>query len=138
LVTVAAIKENMRIAERATDPEVFYPVGYLIGSDKHPSSITIYGITGGAERWLKIHLDATKPPLTYAPQALAFVRRTPLVPFHGKTTGFVINYASDHAVLFDLIGDPVEVLTTAYLPGHAEIILGGRKIDATARPIFST
>ena len=55
VMAIGALQEKKRIAERATDPGAFYPDGYLIGAEKHPTSITIYGITGGAERWLKIH-----------------------------------------------------------------------------------
>jgi hypothetical protein len=75
-------------------------------------------------------LDVTKPPITYAQQALAVVRTTPLVPFHGKTTGFVIKYTPDHAIRFHLSGDPVEMLTFAYYPGQVSIEISGRQTPA--------
>ena len=56
------------------------------GDDTRPSSITIFGLTGGAERRLKILLDVLQPPVTFALQAL-FMRKTPVVPFVGPTTG---------------------------------------------------
>ena len=100
---------------------------YLLGSERIPRQIVIYGFTGGPERWLSIPLDLSKPPVTYAAQVLAFVRRTPRVPFHGNTVGFVINYTPDHAVQFDLLGNPVEVLASVYSPGTVQLELGGRE-----------
>src|SRR5262249_53352762 len=56
------------------------------GDDTRPSSITSFGLIGGAERWLKIPLDVSQRPVTFALQAI-FVRKTPVVPFFGQTTG---------------------------------------------------
>jgi hypothetical protein len=47
----------------------FIPHAYLIGTQARPSQITIYGLTGGAERWLKIPLDLLQPPVTFVAQA---------------------------------------------------------------------
>ena len=35
----------------------FIPHGYLIGTEARPSQITIYGLTGGPERWLRSGLS---------------------------------------------------------------------------------
>jgi hypothetical protein len=75
-------------------------------------------MTGGPERWLKIPLDLSQPPVTYAVQAHDFVAKTPFVPFFGKTTGFIVNYTPDSAARFDLDGDPVEHFDRAYIPGR--------------------
>jgi hypothetical protein len=45
---------------------------------ERPSSITIYGVTGGSERWRKIRLDLAQPPVTFAVQAHDAVKRHPL------------------------------------------------------------
>jgi hypothetical protein len=58
------------------------------------------------------------------------VKETPVVPFHGCTTGFIVNYTPDSAVRFDLDGAPVEMFDRAYAPGHVEILIGGRKLSA--------
>ena len=63
----------------------------------------------------------SKPPITFPKQASAFARKTPLVPFHGRTIGFVVNFTPHHAVRFDLATNPVEVLTEAYSPGQVQI-----------------
>jgi len=62
----------------------FQPHGYLLGTHERPSQITIYGITGGSQRWRKIRLDLSQPPETFAVQAHAAVKETPFVPFHGQ------------------------------------------------------
>ena len=108
----------------------FKPHAYLLGTHTRPSSITIFGISGGAKRWLNIPLDLEQPPVTFATQALGFVRQTPVVPFFGPTTGFVINYTPDRAVRFGLEGNPVECLPSAYFPGDVTLTLGNRKMAA--------
>src|SRR5262245_41795535 len=106
----------------------FKPAAYLLGTSNRPSQIWMFGVTGGAERWLKIPLDISQSPVTYAEQALAVVRETPTVQFFGPTTGFVVNYTADHAVRFDLEGKPMETLARAYQPGEVTLHLGGRAI----------
>lgn len=129
--TAAIIAEGERrvAAEReAAWRASFVPHAYLLGSQNRPSQLFIYGLTGGAERWLKIPLDLSKPPITFAAQAAAFVKKTPTTAFHGATTGFIINYTPDHAVRFDVDGNPVEEFDRAYSPGEVELFLRGRKI----------
>jgi hypothetical protein len=106
----------------------FKPAAYLLGSSNRPSQIWMFGLTGGAETWLKIPLDPSQPPITYAEQALAVVRKTPVVQFFGPTTGFIVNYTPDHAVRFDAEGRPVETLARAYRPGEVTLYLGNREI----------
>lgn len=114
-----------------TDAEVetYEPRAYLIGSKSRPEQIVIYGVTGGAERCLRIPLDLTKPPITYAMQALTFVRNMPRVPFWGDTRGYVINYSSNFAVVFNVSGNPIEVLRHSYMLGHVQIEIGSRRMS---------
>ncbi len=102
----------------------FKPHGILLGMDTRPSQALIFNITGGAERWLRIPFDQSQPPVTYAEQALAVVRKTPFVHFFGRTMGFIVNYMPDHAVCFDCEGRPVEKLTRAYRPGEVAVNFG--------------
>lgn len=81
-------------------------------------------ITGAPERWLRIALDLTQPPITFAAQALAVVEKTPVVPFFGPTTGFVISYTPDHAVRFNRKGAAVEVLKEHMHPGKWSFLSG--------------
>ena len=109
---------------------MFRPSAYLSGTETRPTQITIFGMTGGAERWLRIPLDLSQPPVTYAAQALAVARRTKVVPFHGPTAGFVMNYTFDHAVRFDVDGSPVAVFDGEYRPGQVMLSMGGREMAA--------
>jgi len=131
--TAEIIAKTERHGETAWDAAwraSFKPHAYLVGSENRPSQITIYGVTGGPERWLKIPLDLSQPPVTYAVQAHEFVAKTPSVPFFGPTTGFVVNYTPDSAVSFDLDGNPVEHFDRAYRPGQVEVFIGKQKLPA--------
>ena len=131
--TTQIIADANRLAEEQRDAAwraSFKPHAYLVGSTNRPSQITFYGITGGPERWLKISLDLSQPPVTYAFQAHEFVAKTPFVPYHGRTTGYVVNYTPDSAVRFDLDGNPVEHFDRAYMPGQVEVFIGKHKLPA--------
>jgi hypothetical protein len=131
--TVQQIDEANRIAEEQRQVawrKSFRPCSYLLGTETRPSQITIFGMTGGSERWLKIPLDLSRPAVTYASQAFAVVRNTPNVQFFGKTTGFIVNFSPDCAVRFDLKGRPVEAFEHAYSPGQVSISIGGKEISA--------
>jgi hypothetical protein len=123
-------RQQLKYTQRKEEEAAFEPSAYLLGTDSRPSQITIFGMTGGAERWLRIPLDLTQPPVTFAGQALAVVRATPVTPFFGYTTGFVVNYTLDVAVRFDTEGRPLKQLGHAYSPERVSIGVGGRVIDA--------
>jgi hypothetical protein len=106
----------------------FQPCAYLLGTESRPTQITFFAISGGSERWLRIPLDLSQPAVTFATQAHAVARTTPVVPFHGATVGYVVNYRPDFAARFDLNGDPVEVFDRAYTPGQVSIQIGRRKV----------
>ena len=108
----------------------FKPHAYLVGTRERPWSITFYGMTGGAERWLKIPLNLSQPPVTYAAQAHEFAKKTPDTKFFGPTTGFIVNYTPDSAVRFDLQGNPVEHFERAYVPDEVEVFIGKQKLPA--------
>jgi hypothetical protein len=137
-VVDAAIRETGEIVSKAEEKALaereavwrasFKPCAYLVGTESRPSSITMYGLSGGANRWLKIPLDLSQPPVTFAAQAHAVVKKTPAVPFFGRTTGFIVNYTPDSAVRFGLDGNPAEHFDRAYLPGEVELFLGRRRV----------
>jgi hypothetical protein len=130
--TQRQIEDAARIAQQERDAKWradFQPSAYLLGTETRPTQITIFGMTGGSERWLRIPLDLTKPALTFASQALAVARRIPRIPFFGPTIGYVVNYTTDCAVRFDLNGDPVQQLDRAYSPGNVAVLMGGREVS---------
>jgi hypothetical protein len=119
---VAAVREA---AWRAT----FEPHAYLVTERAVPMPITICALTGGPDRWLRITLDTTRPPLTFAQQAIAAVRREAAIPFYGAVIGVIVNYSPDRAVRFDLEGNPVHVYDRAYSPGEITVSLGRRPLS---------
>jgi hypothetical protein len=137
-----AVEETAAIIDRAREKEEakreaasrasFRPSAYLVGTESRPSSITIYDLSGGAERWLRIPLDLSQPPITFVAQALAVVRRTPTVTFCGATKGFIVNFTPDNAVEFDNNGAPVQTFERAFRPGEVEIFIGKQKLPAAS------
>jgi hypothetical protein len=132
-------RENEEAAWRAT----FKPHAVIQGERTTPASITMYAITGGAERRLKIGFDLSRPPITFVEQVLAalpsrlHVREDGgwIVPFFGSALGFTVNYSPDKAVRFDLKGNAVENLIKAIRPGKAWVSLkGGNHILTLAAP----
>ena len=133
--TLQQLKERAALAAAEAEAAwraAFKPHGVLLGTEERPPKILFFAITGGAERWLKIPLDLSQPPVTYAEHALAVVRKTPSVQLFGRTTGFIVNYTPDHAVRFDCEGYPVETLARAYRPGEVGVTLGRRPVSAGA------
>ena len=122
--------QQIAAEEEARYRASFKAAGYLLGTSDRPSQIFNFGLSGGADRWLKIPLDLSQLPESYAEQALSVVRRTPVVQFFGPTTGFIVNYTPEHAVRFDLEGRSVETLTCAHRPGEVTLSLSGRQFSA--------
>jgi hypothetical protein len=85
----------------------------------------------GVNRLLRVDFDLTAGPLTFVEQALGGVRqklaswKSPAIPTFGRPTGVVVNYTPDHAVEFDLNGNPLRVLEQAHRPGVASFSLKG-------------
>jgi hypothetical protein len=104
----------------------FIPHGYLVGEYHRPSQITLYAMTGGPERWLRIQLDVSQLPSTFVTQALLVARENPTVRFHGALTGFAINYSETYSVRYDAEGQEVEVLGSIYSPGTVSLKINSR------------
>ena len=98
-----------------------------------PTQITACGLTGGAERWLQIDFDLTRPPITFVQQAVAALPEKirpgtdgrQYVTFFGEALRFIVNYSPDQALRCDLKGNPLEVLPKAYRPGQVMVSVGG-------------
>jgi hypothetical protein len=126
---VGARARSATAAREAAWRATFEPHAYFVTERAVPTQITICALTGGADRWLRVALDTTRPPLTFAEQALAEARRECVKPFYGAVTGVIVNYSPDRAVRFDLEGDPVCVYDRAYSPGATTVSLGGRPLS---------
>jgi hypothetical protein len=136
-------EEQRRRAAQAAEAEWrarFLPHAVIQTERTVPSQITFCALTGGAERWLGIPFDVSKPPITYIRQALealpekAHIKRDGKrsVPFFGEALGIVINYSPDRAVRCDLEGRPLEILSRAHRPGQIRLSLGGKPVEPRA------
>ena len=129
-------EEERRDPQEEEDAEwraSFKPHAVIQTETTIPSQITICGLTGGAERWLIIRFDLSKPPVTFIQQAIdalpSMVSPAGGVPFFGRAVGLVINYAPDKALRCNLDGNPLEVLPKAYRVGEVQLSLGGKRIE---------
>jgi len=92
----------------------FQPHAVLITANRIPSPIFVAALTGAAQ---KLYID---PPANISKLAWPgwLVKHVPEgLPAFGKVKGFVINYTPDHAIRFDLLGNPIEALDSAYRRG---------------------
>lgn len=110
----------------------FKPNAYFLTESKRPSQITLCGMTGGPERWLRIPLDLTQPPLSYVQQAVQCVKKTPIIPFFGAVQGFVINFTPGNSVHFDQYGNPISESSKAYSVGATTVTLGNKTLSSAS------
>jgi hypothetical protein len=139
----AQAEEQRRRAAEVAEAEWrdrFRPHAVILTELRVPSQITFCGLTGGAERWLVIPFDLSKPPISYIRQALeALPEKARMerdgkrsVPFFGEVLGIIINYSPDRAVRCDIVGTPLEILSRAYRPGQIRLSLGGKPVEPRA------
>jgi len=96
----------------------FQPHAVLVTANKIPSPIFVAAITGSAKK-LYIVPPANLSQLAWPSWIAKHVPEEVLA--FGKVEGFVINYTPDHAIRFDLLGNPVETLGAAYRRGAAQM-----------------
>ena len=96
----------------------FHPHAIILTERTIPSPIFVAALMG-VDRLLRIDFKKGSSPITYA--RLARKKLPEDVPAFGKTTGFVVNYAPDRAVEFDLDATCVRHLETAAKIGCARI-----------------
>jgi hypothetical protein len=99
-----------------------------------PSQITICGLTGGAERWLMIRLDLSKPPVTYIGQALGALPEKvrqghdgrKYVTFFGQALGIIINYCRTRRFGAISMDDPLRCWRKRIGPAmlHSRLVAG--------------
>lgn len=92
----------------------FQPHAVLVTANKIPRPIFVAVMTGSAQKLYIIPPDS----LSKLSWPVWLARNVPEeLPAFGKIEGFVINYTPDHAVRFDLVGNPVETLNSTYRRG---------------------
>ncbi len=135
-VVVKAVEDTKRYFRETEDAAwraAFVPHAIIITDRKIPSPIFAAAIIG-VDRLIRVDFDLTASPTTFVEQALRGVREKlgkgscGQIPAFGKPTGVIVNYSPDHAVEFDLNGNPLRVFDRAHRPGVASFSLGGRPL----------
>ena len=131
-VDVEVINESIQFtcaeqiaAEDEAYRESFKPHAIILTERTIPSQITIYAMTGGSRHRIIPMSDGSSPE-TFAAQARQGLPK--VVPFLGRSTGFVINYTPDFALRHDRSGRLVARLDRALRVGESGAIIGGKYI----------
>ncbi len=112
------------------EQETFRPFVHVCGETRIPNGITIFGMTGGFERWNTVHVPESvwNLPLDEQLAALPEFMRGYLKeyegqgPFFGAVTGFKFCRCLDH-FQFDRDGNFVEHVERPFRRGHVEVCL---------------
>ena len=116
-------------AQEAAWRAAFKPHGVVRTTNRgRPTcSLTIFALSGQAEK-LSLHFEEGSDPETFVDQAL------PQLPDRvlglGETTGFVVNYTPDEAILYDKQGRQIEKLDETVQAPSSEIIIGGKRVSS--------
>ena len=116
-----AIQASRDICSKKQDDEwraEFQPHAVLTTTHEIPQPIFAAAIAG-ADKKLSIILPENIPAVQWPKWILERLPKG--LPGFGFVTGFVINHTPDHAVRFDLDGNPVEILEKAYRRGQVNM-----------------
>ena len=116
-------------AQEAAWRTAFKPYGVVRTTNRgRPTcSLVIFAMSGEGEK-LTLHFEEGSDPKTFVEQAL------PQLPDRvmglGETTGFVVKYTPDEAILYDKQGRQIEKLDEIVQAPSAEIIIGGKRVSS--------
>lgn len=131
---VAESRKQIAEAEEAAWRADFKPHAVILTERLIPQPLHIAAIVG-VDQLKRIDLDPDSSPLTFIDQTFAGLRQKlkrwhGSIPTFGKPIGIILNYSPDHAVRFDLDGQPVEEFDRAYRLGHATLSIRGREYSS--------
>jgi hypothetical protein len=142
---VEKTERYLRASEEAAWLSGFRPHGVIITDQSRPHPIFVAAMIG-VDRLIRIEFDLAAGETSYVDQAIDSIKSklkqwnssfdpragigSSRLPAFGRPTGFVINYAADRAVRFDLAGNAVEILPKAYRIGQVALLLKGKPISA--------
>lgn len=146
---VETSKREIAEAREAAWRRAFKPHAIILTEKSRPEPVFLAGLIG-VDALLRIDFDPIHDRASYRTQAIegicsrlkrwnkSFERGKGIgsfsLPAFGRPTGFVINYADDRGVRFDLEGRAVEILAGAYRVGLATSALRGRPIPPGLLP----
>jgi hypothetical protein len=127
-------------AKEAAYRKSFVPHAIILTERKTPQPIFVAAFIG-VNRLIRVDFDLPANPTTFVQQALRGLReklagwKVGEIPTFGKPVGVIVNYSPDHAVEFDLKGNPLRVLDRAHRPGTASFSLKGCSSPLTQREL---
>lgn len=123
IAALAARDEGRRReAEDRAMLESFRPHAIAVMEKSVPSPIFVAAFAG-SDRRRRIDIPEDASPVAFA--TIARRALPDCLPGFGRTVGFIVNYAHDRAVRFDLEGRPLETLDRAVPLGRATLALAG-------------
>jgi hypothetical protein len=117
----------------------FKPHAIILTERIVPQPIYVASIVG-VERLLRMDFNIALPPVSYAAQALAGIRRRlsefriesgsipDALPAFGRPIGVIVNYTPDNAIRFDLHGNALEILPCAHRLAECHIAIRDRPL----------
>ena len=125
-------QQELHEADERAWRDSFRPHAIIVPKRKVPQPIFVAAMLG-VDRLLRLDLDAALGPVTYFSQAMdelkqRLARWKGVLPAFGRPVGFIVNYAPDHAIRFDIQGNTVEILDRAHRLGVAQFCIGRRSI----------
>ena len=126
---VEAAIEDTRKVQYAAWRAAFKPYGVVLteNTGRPTCSLFIFAISGEGEK-LTIRFEEGSDPATFVEQAL---RKFPKqVMGLGATTGFVVNYTPDTAILYDREGREIEELDEVMEARTSGAIIGGKWVGS--------
>lgn len=136
---IAEAQEATWQAREAAWRAAFKPHAIIITERTVPQPIFVAGFIG-VERLLRIDFNLALPPVSYAAQALAGIRRRlsefgtatgripDALPAFGRPIGVIVNYTPDNAFRFDLHGNALEILPCAHRLAECHIAIRDRPL----------
>jgi hypothetical protein len=136
---VNATQQLIHDAEEAAWRAAFKPHAVLLTERERPSPLFIAAIIG-IDELLRVDFDLTQNPDSFRDQAIDGLRQKLKrwhgnLPAFGRPTGFIVNYSPDHAVEFDVTGNPVRIVDQAHRPGQVQYFIGGREVSKSLQQI---
>jgi len=129
-------KRQIRDAQEAVRRASFKPHAIILTENSRPEPIFVAALIG-VDTLLRIDFDLLSTQATWRAQAIDGLRarlkrwnsswnnrrqvEDYSLPAFGRPIGFVVNYAIDHAVRYDLEGNAIEMLPAAYRVGKADL-----------------
>ena len=142
----AAVLETANIIEEAklkeaAEQEVawrtaFKPHAIILTEKTRPEPLFVAAFIG-VNRILRVDFDLTADRASFVHQGLNGIRLklaefpnpSGLLPCFGRPTGFVVNYAPDRAVRFDLEGNAIAIFPEAFRVGNVDLLVGKSEVS---------